>query len=149
MISNGKFYTMQITFSQILFCIQLWFACLITSNSFILLFSVVTFSWPHANEFLSPTFVVLCLFRAMEVVTVDDDSSTSLYYTFICLTIFFVSNLINERRQLILSISNTSIQSISRVMMMTRFDGLCCLGTTSGGWQRESRTYMVHIFDLI
>ena len=80
-----------ITFSHILFCIQLWFACLITSSSFILLFSVVTFSWPHANEFLSPTFVVLCLFRVMEVVTVDDDSSTSLYYTFICLTIFFVS----------------------------------------------------------
>ena len=80
-----------ITFSQILFCIQIWFACLITSCSFILLFSVVTFSWPHANEFLSPTFVVLCLFRVMEVVTVDDDSSTSLDYTFICLTIFFVS----------------------------------------------------------
>ena len=80
-----------ITFSQILFCIQLWFACLITSNSFILLFSVVTFSWPHANEFLSPTFVVLCLFRVMEVVTVDDDSSASFDYMFICLTIFFVS----------------------------------------------------------
>ena len=61
------------------------------SQAVVLLFSVVTFSWPHANEFLSPTFVVLYLLRVMVNVTVDDDSLASLDYTFICLTIFFVS----------------------------------------------------------